>query len=421
MADGVSFQTTTAATPPDATKIATDDAGASGHVQIVKLALSADGSATPITADADGLKVNLGVDNDVTVASLPLPAGAATLAKQDTIIGHVDGIEGLLTTIDADTGAIAGHIGAGGLKVDLGVDNDVTVTGSVTVNAGTNLNTSALALEAGGNLATAVASLSVIDDWDETDRAKVNPIVGQAGVQAGSGAVSVTTQRVVLATDVALPAGTNAIGKLAANSGVDIGDVDVTSLPAIPAGDNAIGRVKITDGTDVALVTAGGLLQVDASGVAVPITDNAGSLTVDGTVTVQDGGNVISVDDAAGSLTVDGSVSLAAALPAGTNNIGDVDVLSLAGTGTNAGTQVTVSNASTTILAARSGRRGAIVVNYQTVDVYIDPAGGTATTSMFKLQPGASLSLPVTSAITGITSAAYTASGDAKIHVVELY
>jgi hypothetical protein len=29
----------------------------------------------------------------------------------------------------------------------------------------------------------------------------------------------------------ALPAGTNAIGKLAANSGVDIGDVDVTSLP----------------------------------------------------------------------------------------------------------------------------------------------------------------------------------------------
>ncbi len=41
--------------------------------------------------------------------------------------------------------------------------------------------------------------------------------------------------------------------------------------------------IKITDGTDTALVTAGGLLQVDASGVAVPVTDNAGSLTVDGT------------------------------------------------------------------------------------------------------------------------------------------
>src|SRR6266508_510543 len=38
----------------------------------------------------------------------------------------------------------------------------------------------------------------------------------------------------------ALPAGTNAIGKLAANSGVDIGDVDVTS---IAAGENHLGEV----------------------------------------------------------------------------------------------------------------------------------------------------------------------------------
>lgn len=42
---------------------------------------------------------------------------------------------------------------------------------------------------------------------------------------------------------VALGAGTASIGKLAANSGVDIGDVDVTSLPAIPAGTNSIGAV----------------------------------------------------------------------------------------------------------------------------------------------------------------------------------
>lgn len=47
----------------------------------------------------------------------------------------------------------------------------------------------------------AVVALQVIDDWDESDRAKVNPVVGQAGVAAGSGAVGATTQRVVLATD----------------------------------------------------------------------------------------------------------------------------------------------------------------------------------------------------------------------------
>lgn len=45
----------------------------------------------------------------------------------------------------------------------------------------------------------------------------------------------------------ALPAGTNAIGKLAANSGVDIGDVDVTSLPALVAGTAHIGAVGASD------------------------------------------------------------------------------------------------------------------------------------------------------------------------------
>lgn len=47
------------------------------------------------------------VTQPVSAASLPLPTGAATAANQSTIIGHVDGIEGLLTTIDADTGSIA--------------------------------------------------------------------------------------------------------------------------------------------------------------------------------------------------------------------------------------------------------------------------------------------------------------------------
>lgn len=50
----------------------------------------------------------------------------------------------------------------------------------------------------------------------------------------------------------ALPAGTNAIGKLAANSGVDIGDVDVTS---ISAGTNAIGNVGLIGRTSGGLST----------------------------------------------------------------------------------------------------------------------------------------------------------------------
>lgn len=58
MADGITFQTT-AATPPAGTVAATDDCGAAGHAQIIKLAVSADGSATPIGADANGLDVDV--------------------------------------------------------------------------------------------------------------------------------------------------------------------------------------------------------------------------------------------------------------------------------------------------------------------------------------------------------------------------
>jgi hypothetical protein len=54
--------------------VATDDSG-TGHVQIVKLAYSADGSRAPITADANGLQVS--VSNTVAVA-LGTTAGAPT-------------------------------------------------------------------------------------------------------------------------------------------------------------------------------------------------------------------------------------------------------------------------------------------------------------------------------------------------------
>lgn len=81
-----------------------------------------------------------------------------------------------------------------------------------------NTTVTSSALPSGGataaNQTTEITSLQIMDDWDENDRAKVNIIVGQAGVEAGSGTVSATTQRVVLATNVALPSGTNTIGNV---------------------------------------------------------------------------------------------------------------------------------------------------------------------------------------------------------------
>lgn len=71
-----------------------------------------------------------------------------------------------------------------------------------------------------------------------------------------------------------LGASTAAIGKLAANSGVDIGDVDVTSLPALPAGANFIGLVTIVG---------------SLSPAAGNVTLDAGSLTgIRGNITLTD-------------------------------------------------------------------------------------------------------------------------------------
>jgi len=114
-------------------------------------------------------------------------------------------------------------------------------------------------------------------------------------------------------------------------------------------------RVKLVDGTldsSTAIASGGGVesgaLRVtvasDSTGV-LSVDDNGASLTVDNAALSVTGGGVeasalrvtiasdstgvVSVDDNGGSLTVDGTVT--ANLAAGTNNIGDVDVLTING------------------------------------------------------------------------------------------
>lgn len=67
MADNVDI------TAGSGTTIATDDC-TTGQVQLVKLAYGADGNRTHVPADADGVLVNLGANNDVTVTGDALTA-----------------------------------------------------------------------------------------------------------------------------------------------------------------------------------------------------------------------------------------------------------------------------------------------------------------------------------------------------------
>ena len=123
----------------------------------------------------------------------------------------------------------------------------------------------------------------------------------------------------------------------------------------------ALDTATAVSGANPLPVVQTGTHTVTGAGGTFPVTDSGGSLTVDnggtfavqaaqsgtwtvqpgntanttawlvtgtgGTFPVTDSGGTLSIDDGAGSITVDGTVT--ANLAAGTNNIGDVDVLTV--------------------------------------------------------------------------------------------
>jgi len=144
------------------------------------------------------------VDSDghlqVDAMSSALPSGAATAANQSTIIGHVDGLETLITSSNTKLDTL-----------------ETTLTAIETDAAAVEVLLTAANVDHAAN----EALLTTID----ADTGAI-----KTAVETIDNAISGTEMQVDVVA--ALPAGSNAIGKLAANSGVDIGDVDVTSLPA---------------------------------------------------------------------------------------------------------------------------------------------------------------------------------------------
>lgn len=112
---------------------------------------------------------------------------------------------------------------AAGLKVDLGSDNDVVVTAAATsigkaedaASADADVGVPAMAVRK----ATPADTSGTDGDYEM--------------LQMDNGRLWVSAT-----IDAALPAGTNAIGKLAANDGVDIGDVGVDGLVAHDSADS---------------------------------------------------------------------------------------------------------------------------------------------------------------------------------------
>lgn len=263
------------------TSIDTRTEGTNGHHrQVIVIGDPAtNAGVAPVDATA-GLKVNLGADNDVTVTGT-VDLGATDNQVLDDISADTGTIAGDTTSLDTklaadktadlDSGAGTDTVKVQGIAVPAsggaavitgdatnGLDVDVTrVSGTVTVdNAGlTELAAAINSDKVDVNIVSsdvATGGTSAADDADFT--AGTTPGTPAMGVFESSptsvtdgdlGTVGITAGRRLKTSatiDAALPAGTNAIGKLAANSGVDIGDVDITS---IAAGDNNIGNVDI--------------------------------------------------------------------------------------------------------------------------------------------------------------------------------
>ena len=164
--------------------VATDDVGSGKQAQIVKLAISTDGSRTLIPADGtNGMLVNLGANNDVIIDD-----GGSSIT--------VDG------TVTANLAAGTNNIG------------DVDVLTLPAIPAGNN-NIGDV------DIATIAAGDNNIGNVD---------VVTLPSIPAGTNNIG----DVDVLTLPALPAGTN-----------NIGDVDVLTLPAIPAGNNNIGDVDV--------------------------------------------------------------------------------------------------------------------------------------------------------------------------------
>ena len=299
---------------------------------------------------------------NVSVGTSALPSGAATdnsilsmRVREDVATVNGQYLMGTSAVVRQDT--LASLVGTSGDNTQMSVDaNGALYNISPTANALlTTIDEDTNAIK---------TSVQLLDNAVDGNFLNVNANIAGTDVDSNSGNKSAATQRVVIATDdinlaaiktsvqlidnaidgsemqvdivASLPAGTNAIGKLAANSGVDIGDVDVASLPLTFNSGNKDGtcqRVVIaTDDVNLSAIKtsvqlldnaiSGNEMQVDIVSSSLPsgAATESSLAAVNGKITICNTGAVVL---AAGSASI-GKLAANSGV-----DIGDVDVTSL--------------------------------------------------------------------------------------------
>lgn len=237
--------------------------------------------------------------------------------------------------------------------------------------------------ESGG----ALTALQVIDDWDESDRAKVNLIVGQAGIAAGAGAVAATVPRVTLASDDPAVAALQIIDNCISGSEAQ---VDVVTVPTDPFGANA-------DAASATGSISAKLRFIASTGIPITGTVTVGShaVTNAGTFAVQVDGTAltrltdIETNTDSGAIVGNGAAATAQRVTLANDSTGIV--------------ALTTSTASIGKLAANSG---VDIGDVDVTSVPTDPFGANADAASAtgsisaKLRFIASTGIPVTGTVT---------------------
>ncbi|MCA9333432.1 hypothetical protein KC963_00100 [Candidatus Saccharibacteria bacterium] len=289
-------------------------------------ALLQDSGGTALTSTLVGADQSL----DVNVTQSVLPSDAASATNQSTIIGHVDGIETLLGTIDADISILAAAVSAGNVQVE--------ITNTPTVD--TELTTADLDTGAG------------------TD---TRAVVGLVGSASGGGELIPGSATDGLLVNLGSNNDVTVTGTVTANAGTG----------PWPVTDN--GGSLTVDGTVTANLSATDNAVLDAIQTSVELLDNsvgvdgspnpAGGLVVMGT----DGTNAQTfVTDAAGQqFVVNAGTFATQAAQSGTWNITNISgTVSLPTGASTAANQATISSTLTTVETNTSGNTS----HYRNVD-----------------------------------------------------
>jgi len=381
------------------------------------------GAGSGGTASVDDAAFSVGVSSGTPMMGLADETGPDSVDEGDVGVVRMTLARGLhvnlrdtsgaaITTLPVSLASVPSHdvTNAGSFLVQENgaaltalqlIDDGVATIASATpakgmVAIGTDgTNARALKTDTAGELQVDVLSLPAVTGTVTANLAAGTNNIGDVDVLTingvapafGSGVRGATVQRVTIATDDvvpasqsgtwnigtvtavtgitnALPAGTNAIGKLAANSGVDIGDVDVTSV--VP-GTTATSLGKAEDAAHASGDTGVAILAVRRDTAAV----GSGTDGDYSTVNVTASGNVrvsVSEDETAASFY--------SSLVRGTAAITDgssTSVIAAAGASVRnyiQGVSIANTSASTVTVDLRDGTAGSVMYTF------IAPAGG---------------------------------------------